>query len=304
MSMMDETPYTVQKPPKTITKVNPDRFLDFMCLHTWILLSTVAVWLGCFFMINRVTETPYKLLYGLVIIFTLIVWVKYFRTDDLVQFQKDRMIFFIAGLRGKHSIDVYAEKLKALMKIIPIVAIHEDGLIEFDSRQHGIISKIKILLRMERKHYNEYGVLIETFPPRISDEYRTVHETKQEKIVNGLPIDRLYESIACSVQQPKKQVLEYLLSLQKQSNGKASDQHLADLYLKIAQDEDKVIKWRYFAFMSLGEQKSLKAAKIQYGAIIPGLVRSMKDASLNPVILTEEKHIINAYQVMLGEFDS
>lgn len=302
--MMEETPYTIQKPPKTITRVKPDNFLNIMCLHTWILLASLAVYIFCFVRIAQATETQYRVLYVFIAVLTLIIWFNHFRTDDLVQFQKDRLRFFVMGLRGKHSIDVYAEKLKTLLNIVPIVAVYDGGMIEFDSRQHGLISKIKILLRIERKRYNEYGVLIETFPPRISDEYRTIHEMRQEKIVNGLPIDRLYESISCSVKQPKREVLEYLLSLQSQSNGKASDQHLADLYLKISEDEEPIIKWRYFAFMSLGEQKTLKAAKIQYGAIIPGLLRSMKDADLNPVILPDEKHVINAYQVMLGEFDS
>ena len=59
--------------------------------------------------------------------------------------------------------------------------------------------------------------MFETFPPRISDELRELHEKKLEKVVNGLPVNTLFENIACSVQEPKKQVLEYLLSLQTKS---------------------------------------------------------------------------------------
>lgn len=154
---------------------------------------------------------------------------------------------------------------------------------------------------MEEKRNNEFGILIETFPPRISDEFRDFHEAKLEKVVNGLTVNTLYESIACSVQEPKKPVLQHLLDLQKSSGGRASDQHLADLYLKISQDEDKIISWRYFAFLSLGEQKNVEAARIQYGAVVPGLLRSMSAASLHPVVLTDERDIINAYQIMLGE---
>ena len=145
------------------------------------------------------------------------------------------------------------------------------------------------------------GYLWKLFHPRISDEFRDIHEARLEKVVNGLPVNTLYESIACSVQEPKKPVLQHLLDLQKSSGGRASDQHLADLYLKISQDDDKVISWRYYAFLSLGEQKNFEAARVQYGAVVPGLLRSMAAASLYPVVLTDERDIINAYQIMLGE---
>lgn len=73
------------------------------------------------------------------------------------------------------------------------------------------------------------------------------------------------------------------------------------MYLKISQDEDQVISWRYFAFISLGEQKNIEAARIQFGAVIPGQLRSMANASLHPVVLKDEQSIVNAYKMMLGE---
>jgi len=298
---MNETPYGQPKAPVTITKIKSDRFLDLTNLHTWIMFAAIGFSMYFFRSIALATNNANRLMYAALLFLVVVLWVKYFRNDELVEFQKDRLIFFIADIRGKHVIDAYSAQLKTLMKIIPIKSIHEGGIMEFDNNQSGFLHWLKRLLKLEVRRNNEYGILMETFPPRISDEFREFHEAKQEKVVNGLPVNTLYESIACSVQEPKKPVLKYLLDLQQTSGGKACDQLLSEMYLKISQDEDQVISWRYFAFLSLGEQKNIGAARIQFGAVVPGQLRSMENASLHPVVLADEQDIINAYQIMLGE---
>ena len=298
---MNETPYGQPKAPVTIPRVKPNRFLDLTNLHTWVMFLAIGLSMYFFRSIALAVENITRLTYASLLFLVVFLWVKYFRNDELVEFQKDRFVFFIADVRGKHVIDAFDEQLKTLMNIIPIKGIHEGGIIEFQSNQSGAFHWFKRLLKLEVRRNNEYGILMETFPPRISDEFREYHEAKQEKVVNGLPVNTLYESIACSVQEPKKPVLQYLLELQKTTKGKANDQLLADMYLKISQDEDMVISWRYFAFMSLGEQKNIEAARIQFGAVVPGMLRSMSAASLHPTVLTSERDIINAYQIMLGE---
>ena len=299
--MNNDTPYGQPKAPVTITKIKSDRFLDLTNLHTWIMFVAIGLCMHLFKMIALSTTGIEQLMYAVLLGLVEFLWGKYFRNDELVEFQKDRFVFFIADLRGKHVIDAFAEQLKTLMKIIPIREIHEGGIVEFQSNQSGFLHWLKRLLKLEVRKHNEFGVLFETFPPRISDEYRELHEAKLEKVVNGLPVNTLFESIACSVLEPKKPVLQYLLELQKTSGGKANDQLLADMYLKISKDEDQVISWRYFKFLSLGQQKDIEAARIQFGAVVPGLLHSMSAASLHPVVLSDEQDIINAYQIMLGE---
>lgn len=304
---MNETPYGQPRAPVTIPRIKPNRFLDLTNLHTWILFTAIGLSMYLFRSIAFAVENSDRLMYGSLLFLVVFLWVKYFRNDNLVEYQKERFIFFIEDLTGKHVIDVFAEQLKTLMKIIPIKEIHEgkgihDGcIIEFQSNQSGFVHWLKRLLKLEVRRNNEFGVLFETFPPRISDEYREFHEAKLEKVVNGLPVNTLFENIACSVEEPKKPVLQYLLELQKTSSGKANDQLLADMYLKISKDEDLVISWRYFSFLSLGEQKNIQAARVQYGAVVPGLLRSMSAASLHPIAIANKGDVINAYQIMLGE---
>jgi len=251
-------------------------------------------------------------LYVLLFIVVVGYWFKLFRTDDLVDYQEDRLRFFINELRGKHVINKMVSEPEELLKALSIVGMHDSTSGEGDTRiPRGIIiefaqyipfsQKLKIFLKLENKKYNEFGVLIETFPPRLSDEFREFHERALEKVVNGLPVNTLYENISCSVLEPKRDVLEYLLSQMQTSKGKTSDAHLADIYLKIAQDEEPTIKWRYYSFISLGRHKTVESARIQYGAIVPGLLTSMRMASLNPVVLRDRQSVIYAYQIMIGE---
>lgn len=331
--MTNETPYSQARPPKTITRIKQDRFLDITNLHTWILFAAIAACMYIFrgmsnslivvltasrnhFPEELVTNAYMNILmYVSLLILVVFVWIKYFRNDDLVEYQKDRLIFFTKGIRGKHVINTMAESMEDLLKLISIVGIHDStngeretpipkGVILEFAPQISLTKRLKVFFRLEKKRLNEYGVLIETFPPRLSDEFREFHEMALQKVVNGLPVNTLFENISCSVMEPKKKVLEYLLTLMNTSKGDASDKHLADMYLKISTDNELVIKWRYYSFISLGEHKNVEAARVQYGAIIPGLLSSMRGASLYPVILRDSQSVIEAYQIMLGEVDA
>jgi hypothetical protein len=101
--------------------------------------------------------------------------------------------------------------------------------------------------------------VIETYPNRISDEIREQHEKKLEKLVNSIPANTPFKTLSCSVLEPKKPVLNFLLDLSsKAGDFKPKNKHLTDMYLKISGDDSKVISWKYYAFLSLGKQKNLR----------------------------------------------
>jgi hypothetical protein len=279
--MSDISPYSQPKPPKTITQVKDDRFLDFTCLHTWILLAAIGSALYLFNQIARGTGIL-QLGYVALLIAIVAIWIKYFATFEKVDQQKLRVKFFYAGIQGKHIINKFAVPVSFLERLVPIVGIHQDGIIEFKG--------------------NKYGVLMETYPVRISEEEREGHEKRLEKLINGIPSNTHFKTIACSRLEPRKPILQYLLDVSCNSNGdKATDLHLAGLYSKIAEDNSPVISWKYYAFLSLGEWKTQDEARIQYGAIVPGLLKNMKAARLQPRIYQDENEISNAYRTMFSE---
>lgn len=279
--MSDLSPYSQPKPPKTITKVNDDRFLDFTCLHTWILLSAIGGALYLFNLIARSTGAI-QVVYIALLIAVIAIWIKYFSTFEKVEKQKLRAKFFSAGIQGKHVINQYSEPVSYLEKIIPIIVIHEGGIIEFVG---GI-----------------FGVLFELNPIRISEEERTAHEKRVEKVINGLPVNTHFKTLSCSRLEPRKPILRYILDLLSKSNGeKATDIHLSALYMKISKDDSPIISWKYYSFLSLGEHKTITEARIQYGAVVPGLLKNMGAARLSPRVYTEKNDIIRAYRTMFSE---
>jgi len=279
--MSDLSPYSQPKPPKTITQVKDDRFLDFTCLHTWILLATIGSALYLFNQIARGTGVL-QLVYAGMLLAIIAIWLKYFSTFEKVDQQKLRIKFFTAGIQGKHVINKFAVPVSFLERLVPIVGIHQDGIIEFKG--------------------NKYGILMETYPVRISEEEREGHEKRLEKVINGIPSNTHFKKIACSRLEPRKPILNYLLDVANKSNGdKATDLHLSGLYSKIAEDNSPVISWKYYAFLSLGEWKTQDEARIQYGAIVPGLLKNMKEARLQPRIYQDENEISTAYRTMFSE---
>ncbi len=279
--MGDLSPYSAPKPPKTITQVKDDKFLDFTCLHTWILLLAIGSALYLFNLIARSTGV-YQGGYVALLLAIIAIWIKFFSTFEKVDKQKLRVKFFIGDLQGKHVINKFAVPVTFLEKLVPIVTIHKGGIIEFKGKK--------------------FGVLMETFPLRIAEEERANHEKKIEKVINGIPTNTHFKTIACSRLEPRKPILRYLLEVtNKSKSDKAIDLHLTGLYNKIAADDSKVISWKYYAFLSLGEWKTIEEARIQYGAIMPGLLKNMKVARLQPRVYTDENEISNAYRTMFNE---
>jgi hypothetical protein len=275
------SPYSAPRPPKTITQVKDDRFLDFTCLHTWILLFTI----GCaLYLFNSIATSVgiLQLINAALLIAVIGIWLSYFATFEKVDRQKLKLKFFVQKMQGKHVINKFDVPVSFLEKLVPIVDVHEDGIIEFTG--------------------NQYGVLMETYPVRISEEEREAHEKRLEKVINGIPANTHFKTIACSRLEPRKPILQYLLEIANKSNGDtAADLHLAGLYNKIAGDNCAVISWKYYAFLSIGEWKTLEEARIQYGAVMPGLLKNMKGAKLRPKIYEGENEISKVYRTMFNE---
>jgi len=278
---MTNSPYSQPKPPKTITQVKDDRFLDFTCLHTWILLFTIG---GALYLFNQIarSEGALRIGYIAVLISIAYLWITYFATLEKVDQQKLRVKFFYAGIQGKHVINKFAVPVSFLERLVPIVGIHQDGIIEFKG--------------------NKYGVLMETYPVRISEEEREGHEKRLEKVINGIPSNTHFKTIACSRLEPRKPILKYLLDVAGKSNGdKATDLHLSALYNKVADDDTPVISWRYYTFLNIGEGLTVDQARIAYNSIVPGLLKNMRMARLQPRLYEDENEIATAYRIMFRE---
>src|SRR5574343_1373896 len=211
------TPYEPPKAPKTITKVSDDQYLDFGKPFTWVLMSFVSVAIVLIYEIEIVEGTVFKIILGTALIILIAFWLKYFSSSEKVDKQFNTVRFFFADKKGDHVINMFTVSASFLEKIVPIKDIHEGGIIEFTD--------------------SKFGVLMETFPIRISDEDREDHEKKIQKVVNGIPANTHFKTIACSRLQPRKPIEQHLLEVANNSTGKKpTDLHLTGLYTKGAED--------------------------------------------------------------------
>jgi len=279
---MSDTPYSPPKAPKTITKVEDDPFADISSSYVRIFIVSVVGVLYLCSNLGGLQPILIQVLIVAIIIGWIYTWIKYFSTKEKTDKHLLALGFRFKDLKGQHVINKFDVPVSFLQKLVPIVAIHPGGIIEFTDKK--------------------WGILMETFPVRISDEERKEHEKRIEKVVNGIPANTHFKTIACSRLEPRKPLMQYLLDITSKSTGKkATDQHLVSLYNKVAGDNTPVISWKYYAFQSLGEQPSLEAAKIQYGAVIPGLLKNMKGAKLQPSIYEDPNEIAYAYRTLFSD---
>ena len=146
---MSVTPYDPPKPPKTITKIQEEEYLDFASPFTWVLMGFVGFALIIILQIGSVQNSLFQAIFVLILVIWLIIWLKYFSTSEKVEKQFIMYGFKWAHIRGKHVINKFEVPEQFLEKIVPIVKIHAGGIIEFKDKK--------------------WGILMETNPIRISD---------------------------------------------------------------------------------------------------------------------------------------
>jgi hypothetical protein len=290
---MSETPYAPPKAPKTITQVSDDQFLDFTSRFSWVLMGFVGAALGFFYKIPSLTSNI-KLQGATGIIFFVIwssIWIRYFSSTEKVDKQFLTLGFKIADKQGKHVMNKFEVPLEFLQKIVPLKTIH---------------TKIvrDVLIAVIEFTENRWGVLIGLDPERIKDEDREAHEKRVEKVINGIPANEYFKTISMSKANPRNPLKHHLLEVASDSNGKKpTDQHLAGLYTKVAEDDSQVILWDYYAFQSLGKWNTVEEAWINYGAVIPGILKNMNKAKLRPHVIADPLQVLKVYAEMFSEIE-
>jgi hypothetical protein len=189
--------------------------------------------------------------------------------------------FFIAEIRGKNVMHKLTTKDNDLKTVYPLKKIHDGGLIQF----------------MEK----EYGLLIKLNPKRVADEDRDTHRKKMIGLVDGLGTGRHFKIIACSKVNPRKAIIDHLMTIANKTGSKERAEHLNGILLKIMGDQSQVMMYRHYAFLGLGKHDSTESAEIAKGASLEGLLLNMKRADLQPQTMENAKEIRKAYREMSSE---
>jgi hypothetical protein len=189
--------------------------------------------------------------------------------------------FFIREIRGKNIMHKLTSKDNDLRTVYPLKKIHNRGLIQFIGK--------------------EYGALIKRNPKRIADEDREDHHKKMTGLVDGLGTGRHFKIIACSKVNPRKEIIDHLMTVANKTGSKERAEHLNGILLKIMGDKSQVMMYRHYAFLGLRKHDSIESAEIAKGAILEGLLLNMKRANLQPQTMENAREIRNAFREMSSE---
>src|SRR5450759_439064 len=149
--------------------------------------------------------------------------------------------FMFDELRGNHLMNKLTVPETTLKKVFPLRKIHSKGLLEFTGF--------------------EYGVLINLTPKRITEEERDNHTKSVKSVVDGLHSGRVFKMIACSKRNPRKAIIEYLMTVANRKGSKERAEHLNGILSKIMGDQTTIMMYRYYAFIGLGKHETAQAAE-------------------------------------------
>ena len=249
-------------------------------IHGYLL---VTIGRGLFFLISLPGVQEFSgLLMLLLLLAIIVIWLNCFSTFDKVDKQKLRVKFFSQDLQGKHVINKFSVPVSFLEKLVPIVKIYKDGIVEFKGKK--------------------FGVLMETHPMRISEEERAIHEKRMEKVINGIPANTHFKTIACSRLEPRKPILHYLLEVANKSNGdKATDLHLTGTLQQNSWGLQPCNFLEILCFFKSWGMENDRRSSYSIWCNCARLFKNMRVARLQPRIYTDENEISTAYRTMFGE---
>jgi hypothetical protein len=148
-------------PPKNVLREPKEKIYGDISAK-WFIIT------GCWCVLSLVFGLPIiiiqkSLLQNMFIAAFVVWWVVYFLNIRTVEMYDETVLtikFFIAGLMGKHTVCVLDMDLETLQSYIPIVKIHDKGLIEFTQHRFGVIidyiSTVDPEMDLE-SHYVEIG---------------------------------------------------------------------------------------------------------------------------------------------------
>jgi len=258
---MAETPYTQPRRPNVIKRHKSDAFQNPN--SNWFKMTAGFGFLSGYILSQLTNYPDYEMFLVAGALAIGLVWLKLcgfspMRADkSMVKFW-----FIVSEIRGKHVMHKLTSKDNDLRSVYPLKKIHQRGLIQFLG--------------------NEYGVLLKLNPKRTADEDREDHQKKMTGLVDGLGTGRHFKIIACSKVNPRKAIIDFLMTIANKTGSKERAEHLNGILLKLMGDNSPVMMYRHYAFLGLGKHDSLESAEIAKGAVLEGLLLNMMRVELMP----------------------
>lgn len=262
--------------PKTIRKIKENAYmnLSYKWLGVFILWISVTVALAV-----PLAMFNYGLYVKCIITAVILVWwsiyLKWFRNSEVVTRTGLVVKFLIRGAAGQNVIAKYNVPPAFLQAVVPVKAVHANGIIEFTG--------------------NLYGQLLRMDPPRISEDDLESHVKRVGHVVNSLHGDLMLKTIVCSRVDIARGLKDDLLHGMSDKTD-AQREHLYGLYHETAESAVGVIDWQFYLFVGIGEHKELEHAANMMQSQVPGLLKFFNRAGVHCVPIIDADEIALVYR--------
>ena len=232
------------------------------------------------FAINSGISSIVGIVFSLLAIALSIVYFMFFCKESTLYNSMSMIKYGIEFFRGNTRVDKYScEAIDIKMKL-PIEKVHENGMIEFTSKQ--------------------YGVLLKQYLPHISEGGRAMFLIRNEDMANSLPEGIIYKSFRFSQIDTATPLLDQTReAINDPESTLSMKSHLYTTYDDLSENTGEII-WSGWGFIGVGKYKDPKTAYNDSLVSVEVIMKSLRDADIRCDRMTDEMEILLAYRQMLS----
>ena len=213
-----------------------------------------------------------------ILFFELAFFYKFLRSPKIMDRSVLMYKFLLRSIKGETVIAKFRLPDGFLESIIPIKAFHQDGIIEF----------------ME----NKYGLLMRIEPSRISEDDIDTHIQKTRALVDSLHGELLTKAFVCSIQETNSRSLarNVVNIINTQERTPEQKKHLDSIYHHAQENNNTVIQWQFYVFLSIGTHPDLEKAIIAKKQYFPGFSDKLQRLGVLVMPLKKKDVLASAYR--------
>jgi hypothetical protein len=261
--------------PKSITRIREE--WNGLPVRYVIIVISFAV-LSLILIASILLSDSGQGIYLALLFFELAFFYKFLRSPKVM----DRSVliykFLLKSMKGETVIAKFRLPAGFLESIIPIRAFHQDGIIEF----------------ME----NKYGLLMRIEPSRISEDDIDTHIQKTRALVDSLHGELLTKAFVCSIQETSYKPLarNIVNIINTQERTPEQKKHLDSIYHHAQENNNTVIQWQFYVFLSIGTHPNIEKAIIAKKQYFLGFSEKLQKLGILVMPLKNREALASAYR--------